>query len=113
MNNQLKDELDLDKLDESFWMLGNILPLGSEENRKKLQQKIGVSIKLDSFISILMKSIVEIIKEYPEEALGYLDFIKESIQYAEGERKNPAIVDYDPEEVKKLYEIKKIQDKKK
>ena len=110
---QENNNLDFDKLDESFWMLGNILPLGSEENRKKLQQKIGVSMKLDSFISILMRSLVEMIKEYPEEALGYLDFIKESIQYCEGDREKPPVVDYDPEEVKKLYAIKKIQDKKK
>ncbi len=113
MSNQLKNELDFDKLDESFWMLGNIFPLGNAEQRKKLQSKLGVSLQLDSFINILMKSIVEMIKEYPEEAVGYLDFIKESIQYCEGERKNPPVVDYDPSEVKKLYEIKKIQDKKK
>ncbi len=111
--NQEKSNLDFDKLDECFWMFGNILPLGSEENRKKLQQKIGVSMKLDSFISILMRSIVEIIKEYPEDAIGYLDFIKESIQYAEGERKEAPVVDYDPAQVKKFYELKKIQEKKK
>jgi len=104
--------IDFDKLDESFWLLGNILPIGDEKKRLELQAKLGTSIKLDDFIQILMKSLSEICKQYPDEALGYLDFIKQSIQYTIGERKTAPEVDYDPDEVKKLYEIKKIQDKK-
>ncbi len=104
--------LDFDRLDESMWMLGNILPLGSLEKRNELQKKLSISIALDNFIGILMKSLTEMCKEYPAEAEGYLDFIKESIQYSEHERNKPPTVDYDPEEVKRLYQIRNIQEKK-
>lgn len=104
--------LDFQKLDESMWMFGNILPLGSEKKRKELQARLGTTIALETFINVLMKSITELCKEFPAEAEGYLDFIKESIQYAEGERDQPAQVDYDAEEVKRLYQIRKIQEKK-
>ena len=104
--------LDFDRLDESMWMLGNILPMGSEQRRIELQKKLGLTIALDNFIGILMKSLVELCKNFPAEAEGYLDFIKESIQYSEHTRNEPPTVDYDPEEVKRLYQIRKIQEKK-
>ena len=104
--------LDFERFDESMWMLGNIFPLGSPQKRIELQKKLGINIALDNFVGILMKSLVEMVKAYPEEAEGYLDFIKESIQYSEHEIDSPPIVDYDPEEVKRLYEIKKIQENK-
>ena len=104
--------LDFDRLDESMWMLGNILPLGTPEKRIELQKKLGVSIALDNFIGILMKSLTEMCREFPAESEGYLDFIKESIQYSEHTRNEPPTVDYDPTEVKRLYQIRKIQEKK-
>lgn len=104
--------LDFDRLDESMWMLGNILPLGNAENRAKLRKKLGTTMPLDSFIGVLMKSLTEMCREFPAEAEGYLDFIKESIQYSLHQRETPAETSYDPEDVKRLYQIRKIQEKK-
>ncbi len=105
-------KLNFEKLDESFWLLGTVLPLGDELKRSELQKKFGTSMPLDQFLNVLMKSLFEICKQYPEQALGFLDFIKQAIEYSLEEREKLPEVDYDPEEVKRLYKIRNIQVKK-
>ena len=77
----MKMQLNLNRLDETLFLFGRIMPLGSIERQAQLQKSLGMNMTIDNAISILMRSLHTMMKENPESALGYLDFIKQSIDY--------------------------------
>jgi len=108
-------ELNLNRLDRVLFLFGSILPIGNNEKQLQLQKSMNMNISIDQAISILMRAIHSMIKENPEAGAGYLDFIKEAIDYVFENREDlPEIDSTDEilktkmlvyEKTKKEYEI--------
>lgn len=104
--------IDKKRLDEMLWLFSTIFPHPNEEDTKKLQTIMGLTMPFDDFIGIMLRSVGEMIKQYPDESLGYLDFISQAIAYLKKETDEYPEIDYDPEELRRMYEIKIVQEKK-
>lgn len=104
-------ELNLNRLDEALFLFGSIMPLGSLEKQAKLAKAMNMNISIDSAIAILMRSIHTMMKTDPASALGYLDFIKQGIEYVFEMRDSLPEVDSSDEVLMKKMEIYRITKK--
>lgn len=94
-------ELNLNKLDEVLFIFGNIIPLGSLEKQAQLQNSMNLNMNIDQAVQIFMRAIHTMMKEKPDVALGYLDFIRQAIEYVFEERKELPEVDNSDEVLKR------------
>lgn len=79
------------RVDEMFFLFGNILPIYKTENRAALEGVMGAG--LADVIPQIMKQISTLALEYPDDFNGYLEFFKEAIDYMRGDSNNSPAVD--------------------
>ena len=101
-------QLNLERLEEVLFMFSQILPLGNLEKQAKLQKNLNLQMSLEDTLGILMKAIHTMMKENPAKALGYLDFIKQAIQYTFEERNDLPEVDNSEETLERTMKIWRI-----
>jgi hypothetical protein len=80
-----------DRVDEMFFLWGNILPIYSETNKAALEGLMGAG--LADVIPQIMKQLSQLCMDYPDDFNGYLEFIKEAIDYMRGDSNNSPAVD--------------------
>jgi len=100
--------LNLNRLEETLFLFSTILPLGNLEKQVKLQKSLNMNMTIDNTLAILMQAIHTMMKQNPEEALGYLDFIRQGINYIFEERAFLPEVD-NSDEAMRAMKIWKVQ----
>jgi len=83
------------RVDECFWLLSMILPIGADQ-RKNVEIAFGED--LSKALPKLFEGISKVCQQYPEDFDGYLTFVQQSIDYMRGySDKRPEIdtEDYD------------------
>ena len=94
--------LNLFRLEETLFLFSTILPLGNLEKQEKLQKNLNINESIENTLAILMQAIHTMMKQNPEEALGYLDFIRQGINYIFEERKELPEVDNSDEAIRAM-----------
>jgi len=94
--------LNLHRLEETLFLFSTILPLGNLQKQEKLQKALNLNTSIDSTLAILMQAIHTMMKQNPEEAMGYLDFIRQGINYIFMDRADLPEVDNSDEAIRTM-----------
>ena len=91
---------------QCFWLFMNTLPI-SKEYQKNLQEAFG-----ENTAKILPEIIVTVqnfCMKYPEDFDGYLEFVKQSIDYMRGDSDQLPEVDLNEEDYQKMLQSMRVQ----
>jgi len=96
--------LDDSRIDETFWLFGLVFPIPND-SKKKAQFDALVGGKVEKIIPQFIHMLSRLIKDNPQTAEMWFDFVSQGIAYMKGESDKLPDVDYPQEEINRLMRI--------
>lgn len=98
--------LDNNRIDETFWLFGLVMPIPEDDSKKKALEGI-VGGKLETVIPQFMKMLGLMIKQNHETAEMWIKFVSESLDYIQKKSDKLPEVDIPQEEINRLIRIQR------
>ena len=96
--------LDDSRVDEAFWLFGLVFPM-TEDSKKKAQFDALFGGNIEKIIPQFIHMLSQLIKDNPQTAEMWFDFVSQSISYMKKESDKLPDVEYPQEQIEKLMRI--------
>lgn len=96
--------LDDSRIDEVFWLFSLVFPIPSD-SKKKTQFDALVGGKVEKIIPQFIHMLSQLIKDNPQTAEMWFDFVSQGISYMKKESNKLPDVEYPQDEIEKLMRI--------